>query len=150
MGALDGETRSNTLELERKHGWEGVLIEADKTSLAALKAKQRKAWILPNCISTQNHTIVVEFANRGHVGKILDTKPELDPASSNEHQTDVVCLPLYSIVHALGRNSIDFFSLDVEGYELEVLKTIPFEQLDIKVSKSIFVVEPLKYFLNEK
>ena len=132
-GALDGETRSNTLQLERKHGWEGVLIEADKTSLFALKEKHRKAWILPNCISTQNHTIVAEFANKGHVGKIKLTKDKVGQ-SATQGLTDVVCLPLYSIVSALGRKRIDFFSLDVEGFELEVLKTVPFDQLDIKVS----------------
>ncbi len=33
VGALDGETRSNTLILERKFGWNGVLIEADPMNL---------------------------------------------------------------------------------------------------------------------
>jgi hypothetical protein len=32
-GALDGELRSNTLTLERDHGWRGVLIEADPDNL---------------------------------------------------------------------------------------------------------------------
>jgi hypothetical protein len=35
-GALDGELRSNTLTLERKHGWRGVLIEADPENLINL------------------------------------------------------------------------------------------------------------------
>ena len=131
MGALDGETRSNTLWLESKHGWDGLLIEGDKSSLSALKGKQRKAWILPNCISIKNHTIVAVFANKGHVGKIVDTKTEVKQVSNQNH-TDVVCIPLYSIVAALDRKRIDFFSLDVEGFELEVLKTIPFAKLDIK------------------
>ena len=29
---------------------------------------------------------------------------------------------------------IDYFSLDVEGSELDILKTIPFDKVDIKVS----------------
>ena len=32
---------------------------------------------------------------------------------------------------------VDFFSLDIEGLELDVLKTIPFDKVDIKV----FLVE---------
>ena len=32
-GAFDGETRSNTLNLERDLGWTGVLIEADPVNL---------------------------------------------------------------------------------------------------------------------
>lgn len=33
---------------------------------------------------------------------------------------------------ALNRRHIDFFSLDVEGVELDILKTIPFDRLDIR------------------
>ena len=29
---------------------------------------------------------------------------------------------------------VDYFSLDVEGSELDILKTIPFDRVDIKVS----------------
>ena len=34
---------------------------------------------------------------------------------------------------ALNRTKIDYFSLDVEGYELPILRTIPFDKLDISV-----------------
>ena len=34
---------------------------------------------------------------------------------------------------AFMRTKIDYFSLDVEGLELEVLETIPFDELDISV-----------------
>ena len=43
------------------------------------------------------------------------------------------CLPVYSILLALNRKTVDYFSLDVEGAELKVLKTIPFDKVDIKV-----------------
>lgn len=47
---------------------------------------------------------------------------------------DVQCFPLYSFLLALERTTIDYFSLDVEGAELAVLKTIPWSKVDIKVS----------------
>ena len=31
------------------------------------------------------------------------------------------------------RTTVDYFSLDIEGNELDVLKTIPFEKYNIKV-----------------
>ena len=46
---------------------------------------------------------------------------------------DVQCFPLYSYLLALNRTKVDYFSLDVEGSELDVLRTIPFEKLDIRV-----------------
>ena len=43
-GALDGETSSNTLFLERVRKWNGLLIEANPSSYALLKSKHRKAF----------------------------------------------------------------------------------------------------------
>ena len=45
-----------------------------------------------------------------------------------------VCLPFISILSAIGNPSVDYFSLDIEGVELDVLKTIPWDKVDIKVS----------------
>ena len=36
----------------------------------------------------------------------------------------------------MGNPTIDFMSLDIEGTELQVLKTIPFDHVDIRVSSS--------------
>ena len=36
-GALDGETRSNSLFLEMQNDWRGILIEADPMSLAKIR-----------------------------------------------------------------------------------------------------------------
>ena len=43
------------------------------------------------------------------------------------------CFTLYSILLALGQTHVDYFSLDVEGTELEILETIPFEKVTIDV-----------------
>lgn len=45
----------------------------------------------------------------------------------------VQCFPFYSVLLAYGRKSVDFFSLDVEGHELKILKTIPWHKVDITV-----------------
>lgn len=39
----------------------------------------------------------------------------------------------------LNRTRVDYFSLDVEGLELEILKTIDFNKFDIKVLSVEFV-----------
>ena len=48
-------------------------------------------------------------------------------------EIQIQCFPLYSILLALNRTKIDLFSLDIEGDELKVLKTVPFEKVDITV-----------------
>ena len=47
----------------------------------------------------------------------------------------VICFPLYAILLALGNPIIDFFSLDVEGAELFILRTIPWSKVHIKVKR---------------
>ena len=43
------------------------------------------------------------------------------------------CIPLTSIIKALGNPTIDYLSLDIEGAELQVLESISFHDVDIKV-----------------
>jgi hypothetical protein len=45
----------------------------------------------------------------------------------------VPCFPLESLMAALNRTRIDYLSLDIEGAELDVLKTIPWDRLDIRI-----------------
>ena len=46
---------------------------------------------------------------------------------------EVPCFPFESFVLALNRPHVDFFSLDVEGVELDILKTVPFDRITIDV-----------------
>ena len=41
--------------------------------------------------------------------------------------------PLETLLLALKQNTVGVFSLDVEGVEFEVLNTIPFDKIEIKV-----------------
>ena len=43
------------------------------------------------------------------------------------------CLPLYSLLLAMGNPTVHYFSLDIEGAELAVLRTVPWDQVDIWV-----------------
>ena len=45
---------------------------------------------------------------------------------------EMQCLPLYSLLLALGNPTVDFLSLDIEGAEYQVLKTIPWHKVDIR------------------
>ncbi|XP_076050463.1 protein Star-like [Oratosquilla oratoria] len=134
-GALDGETRSNTLVFEKKFGWSGILIEADPSNFRLVLNKRRKAWSVDVCLSTQPYPNKVVFRQQFNVGKIAppDARPD------NPGMTEVQCLPLYSILLALNVTTVDYFSLDIEGFELEVLRTIPWEKVDIQTLSVEFI-----------
>lgn len=44
------------------------------------------------------------------------------------------CFPIYSYLLALNITHVDYFSLDIEGDELDVLQTIPFDKVNIEVN----------------
>ena len=45
----------------------------------------------------------------------------------------VQCFPLYSVLMALENPHIDYFSLDIEGAELPVLKSLPWNEISMTV-----------------
>lgn len=44
---------SNTLPLELRHGWTGLLVEPDPVPLSKLLVRNRNVWIAPVCLSGQ-------------------------------------------------------------------------------------------------
>ncbi len=139
-------------------GWEGLLIEADPQTFKGLLKKNRKAWISPACISPTKYPIEVGRVEDEHdVITTISTNSKLPQATfyqtkakpylnglTNERKnqrkrvvdgsTSVQCVPLYSLLLALNRTVVDFLSLDIEGSEMDVLGTIPFDKLIFKVS----------------
>lgn len=71
------------------------------------------------------------------MGKLEETSGGMDERTVVEVQ----CFPLVSFLIALNVTTVDYFSLDVEGAEFAVLRTIPWEKVDIKVRYVIFVLE---------
>ena len=89
------------------------------------------------------------FYARRNIGKVVDSP------HGKEGEVLAQCFPVYSLLLALNRTTVDYFSLDVEGSELQVLKTIPFDKVDIKVLTVEFVhtkegKKNLEQFMNSK
>ncbi|XP_053994211.1 uncharacterized protein LOC128884690 isoform X1 [Hylaeus volcanicus] len=137
-GAFDGETRSNTLILERELGWSGLLVEADPINFAKMLTKNRRAYLTPTCLSVGQYPTVSSFLMARNVGRLHepnDTDAHLENSDDVAHSgvhIQVQCFPFAHYMAALNVTSVDYFSLDIEGYELQVLKTIPFDGIDIK------------------
>ena len=96
--------------------------------------------MVPACLSTEKETMYVTFAAQGHVGHIAKSDEQKNSLAANSQKetqetfVNVTCLPLFSILMALDNPRIDYFSLDVEGSELAILKTIPFDKVNIMVN----------------
>ena len=64
---------------------------------------------------------------------IIPTAGERNSIKKGRSQYKLQCLPLYSLILAAGNPTVDYLSLDVEGAEMKVLRTIPFDKVDIRV-----------------
>lgn len=143
VGAADGVTFSNTLFLERERNWTGVLIEANRKLYSSLVSLRRKAYIINVCLSLDDRINVVSFlpaellggvekplTAEKMMGRVKHDYPDIKPE-------EVLCIPLYSILKAISMTHINFFSLDVEGAEMDILRTIPFNLVTIE----LFLIE---------
>ena len=144
-GALDGEYLSNSLFFELKRNFTGLLIEPDVFSYKKLLNKNRKAYSINACYSLTGYPTLVDFKTVSGYPELssikkLDQTRNSDESSAEQLQTgnmqesrNALCLPFYSIILALGNPVVDYLSLDIEGTELPVLKTIPWHRVHIKV-----------------
>jgi FkbM family methyltransferase len=122
MGALDGIVYSNTLVFEHCLGWDGLLIEAQPENAAACIQNRKCVTVHSGgvCPAGQ-HTMNMSTVANG-VAHTLKTGG-----------IQVPCEPLSQIFKTHSIHRIHFFSLDVEGAELDVLQTIQWDAVQIDV-----------------
>ncbi|XP_052068724.1 uncharacterized protein LOC127707988 [Mytilus californianus] len=140
MGAYNGEMYSNTLWLERKHNWTGLLIEANPDLCRQIDALKRRAWRLCACISDKLKK--TEFIQSGAVGGMAS---ELDDDQMKMVKTNrtisVPCFNMIEILDLIGVQHIDYFSLDVEGSEMIILESVRNELISGKIVVNIWSIE---------
>ena len=89
----------------------------------------RKAWFTSHCLATSPHPHLANFSTSSSVPGGMAGIVEGDTAGTFLVQ----CLPLYTLIAALPVTTVNYLSLDIEGAELEVLETIPWDKVDIEV-----------------
>lgn len=135
-GANDGYTQSNTYFLEKKRRWSGILVEGIPEIYKKCKKKRPKSVVI-NCALVSNDfldsTVTMYYANLMSVveGALKTEELQNEHIKSglevqdleNSYSVIVPARTLESILDEIpDLPNIDFFSLDVEGYELDVLK----------------------------
>jgi len=127
-GADDFESDSNTVYFELKHNWSGILVEPNPTIYPVGLLKRRKAWGAGTCLGLTGRASIEHFAQKAVEHGMAGLVPE-----ETEESFRVQCFPLYSLILATGNRTVNYLSLDIEGAELQVLKSIPWDKVDIEV-----------------
>ena len=130
-GAFDGYTQSNTYYLERACGWRGLLVEP-MPILARAAQRERPDSTVVNCALVPADFTEPEVKLRyGGTMTVMASAPgatewahtaQLNMALDEpEHEFAVPARTLSSLLDEIDAPEVDLFSLDVEGYEAEVL-----------------------------
>jgi FkbM family methyltransferase len=139
-GANDGVDQSNTLYFEKHRRWTGLLIEPIPQRAAECR-QNRPRCAVENCALVSfgypRDTIEMRYCNLMSLvkGAMKDESADLDHIRRgcevqgiSTYELTVPARTLTSVLDQYRPPAIDFFSLDVEGFELEVLKGLDFEK----------------------
>jgi FkbM family methyltransferase len=144
VGAHDGISINNTLYFEKHNNWSGINIEPIKTVFDKLVIN-RPNNINLNCAVCNNDGETDFLCNTGYTEMISGIKDNFDMRHLQRLQneniqhgsiTEVIKVQtkkLETILHENDISHINYLSIDVEGAEFEVIKSINFDKVFIDV-----------------
>lgn len=137
IGAANGIEQSNTKFFEDTLDWTGILVEPNIDIFQKLKENRPNNKLFNNIISDQKKEYTFQFlSNIDLVGGITETLPKqhLDfwyGEYKNKYNQSIQSFQMKAIfltdvIKQTDFTHIDFFSLDVEGHEFEILNSWDF------------------------
>lgn len=124
VGANDGVRQSNTKLLEDYYEWTGILIEPSSCLFEKLCQNRPFSTCFECALGSHKQNGYYIYGDfNGHLMSSINGD-RLGQACNHK----VLVRSLQSILDEVGVSHIDFFSLDTEGYELNVLLGIDFRK----------------------
>lgn len=143
VGANDGVTLSNTCYLERELEWTGIAVEPLPATYRRLEAN-RSCHTVQGCVSdTEGEARFLEITGdcemlSGLVGKYdaqhrRRIRRNLKRHQGTSRQITVPCHTLESLLAQHDITHVHYLSVDTEGGEIDILKSIDFGRIPIDV-----------------
>ena len=139
MGGLDGVRYSNTYLFNKVLGWKGVLVELGPINFVALE-KNRPNEIVNVHAAVCGERKLLHYVESGAVGGVWEfATPSFREMwwkdIKLEDTPTVECMPLKDLLEENASNTtyFDFFSLDIEGAELDALLSLDYSKVGFGV-----------------
>lgn len=131
FGACDGRAYSNTLLLEERFGWRGILAEPSPVWWERLQRNRPGATIDRRCVySASGQRLPFVVPRQAELGGLTATA-FLDSNSTARRAHLPVVVETVSLLDLLRTHGapkvIDYLSIDTEGSELEILSGFDFD-----------------------
>lgn len=143
IGAFDGVLHSNSYVLESEHGWKGVCVEPNPSLFARL-TESRSAICLERAVYRETGQIL-SFIPSQEIGTLAefagnDRHADARACAAATHgliQVETISFAEIAAMGDFAETGFDYVSLDTEGSELEILRTIDFARHRI----ALFTIE---------
>ncbi|XP_044315662.1 protein Star [Drosophila rhopaloa] len=116
--------------LSEQLDWMGVLVEPEPRwyfTLRKQNAQRARMQVVHACVSPTTYPKEITIHNEDvRINSLHDEE-------TSWFNSRVKCFPLYTIMLACERTEYDLLSLGVQGHELEILQTLPFDKVKIDV-----------------
>lgn len=135
-GAHDGFVQSNTYYFERFKHWHGVLVEPIPELYARCMTERRHSAVF-NCALVSSHyhgrTATMQYGDlfsliSGAQGSSEADEAHVRTGAPQNYSVTVPARTLSSVLDEAAAQQIDLLSLDVEGYEPEVLEGLDLDR----------------------
>ena len=158
IGANDGFRQSNTYYFEKKLNWKGILIEPNSENFIECKKNRsdRNKFYQVACVENNKKKTIdmfyTDLMTTSFKNKRNNNYYKSNFDLSKSYKFSVKAETLKNILkRARAPKKIDFFSLDVEGLEMNVLKGIDFKKNYFNyILIETYKFEKVKKFLNNK
>jgi hypothetical protein len=126
FGAYDGFTFSNTYLLEKRFGWKGLIIDPIPNHFDMME-QSRSCQKLLAAVTPENQ----KFA------KVVEAPASnLSKIAKRKILTKLHTVPAFTLTEILEKyfvsNELDFLSIDTEGNDIDILKSVNFSDYRIK------------------
>lgn len=132
VGAHDGIRTSNTYALEKYLGWTGICIEANTALVEECRQNRPGSQVIEAAVWSEEKTVIFEHPHSGNdflsrIGGLAINDNYFPNDFTSTIDVQMVAKPLKDLIGS-GEQYFDYFSLDIEGAELEALKGIDWNQ----------------------